>query len=86
MTDGEPAPGKKMVKQVAVTDSAYGLSDGVYTIMIDTATGKLVRVAFTGTQFAQGNVKCVVNIPLIPASANAFVTMRGTPEGVYLPE
>ena len=76
----------KALKEVTVTDSVFGQCDGKYTVAVDTATGKIKTLTFTGTQFAEGNAKCVLNIPLIPAAANAFVTLRGNLEGVYTPK
>ena len=78
--------GPNALKEATVTDSSFGQWDGKYTVAIDTATGRIQALTFTGTQYAEGNVKCVVNIPLIPASANVFVTMRGNLEGVYAPK
>jgi len=78
--------GPNALKEVAVLDSSFGQCDGQYIITIDTDTGRIKGLTFTGTQFVEGNVKCVINIPLIPASAIAFVTMRGNVEGVYAPK
>jgi len=74
------------LKEVNVTYSSYGQSNGKYVVAVDTATGRIKGLTFTGTQSVEGNAKCVINIPLIPASANAFVTLRGSLEAVYAPE
>lgn len=78
--------GPKALREVKVLDSAFGQSGGKYTVTVDTATGKIKALAFTGTQSVEGNAKCVLNIPLIPASANAFVTLRGNLEASYAPK
>ena len=73
------------LKEVTVTDSAFGLGGGKYTVVIDTDTGEIKSLTFTGTQQVEGNARCVLNIPLIPAAAKAFVTLRGNLEAVYAP-
>ena len=76
----------KALREVNVLDSAFGQSGGKYTVTVDTVTGKIKALTFTGTQLVEGNAKCVLNIPLIPASANAFVTLRGDLEAAYAPK
>jgi len=73
------------LKEVNVTDSAFGLGGGKYTVVIDTETGRIKSLTFTGTQQVEGNARCVLNIPLIPAAAKAFVTLRGDLAAVYAP-
>jgi len=74
------------IKEVTVTDSQCGLSGGKYVVAIDTATGKIKSLTFTGTQQVEGNAKCRLNIPIIPASANAYVTLQGNLTAVYAPK
>ena len=74
------------LKKVDVTNSSYAMSDGKYTVVIDTVTGKIKSLTFTGSQYVEGNAKCVLNIPLIPASANAFVTLKGNLVAIYAPK
>ena len=74
------------LKEVQVLNSVFGQSGGKYTVSVDTDTGKIKSLTFTGSQFAEGNAKCVLNIPLIPASANAFVTLQGDLVAVYAPK
>ena len=74
------------LKEVNVTNSSFGLSDGKYSVVIDISTGKIKSLTFTASQQVEGNAKCVLNIPLIPASANALVTLRGNLTAVYAPK
>jgi len=73
------------LKEVTVTDSQCGLSSGKYVVAIDTETGTIKSLAFTGTQRVEGNAKCRLNIPIFPASAYAFVTLQGNLTAVYVP-
>jgi len=74
------------LKRVDVLDSSFGLSDGKYAVTIDVFTRKIKSLTFTATQYVEGNAKCVINIPLIPASAIAFVTLWGNLTAVYAPK
>jgi hypothetical protein len=75
--------GPNALKEVNVLNSSFGQRNGKYTVAIDMNAGKITAITFTGTQLVEGNAKCVLNIPLIPASANAFVTLRGDLEARY---
>lgn len=66
-----------------VTQALFGLEKGVYTAEIDTQTGKLKSVRFTGTQSAAGEAKCRASI--IPVPGNANITLRGDMIATYLP-
>jgi len=74
------------LREVTVTDAQCGLSDGKYAVTIDIETGKIKTLTFTGTQRVEGNARCRLNIPIIPASANAFVTLQGNLSAVYAPK
>jgi hypothetical protein len=74
------------LRDVQVLNSVFGQSGGKYTVSVDTETGRIKALTFTGSQVAEGNAKCVVNIPLIQASANAFVTLQGDLVAVYAPK
>ena len=74
------------LKEVTITDAQCGMSNGKYAVTIDIDTGKIQSLAFTGSQQVEGNAKCRLNIPIIPASANAFVTLQGNLTAAYAPE
>ena len=71
------------LSRVDVTRTAFGLSDGVYTAVVDTATGKIRSVRFCMTQSADGEAKCRVSI--VPVPVNASVTMRWDTAAAYAP-
>ena len=67
-----------------VTKALYALTDGNYTITIDTQTGKIKSVRFTGTQAADGEAKCkAVSIAPIPGKATVF--LKGDLVATYTP-
>lgn len=72
-----------ILSRVDVTKTAFGLEGGVYTVTVDTWTGKIERVSFSVTQSAQGEAKCRVSV--VPISVTASTTMRWDNTGVYLP-
>jgi len=74
------------LREVTVTDAQCGMGSGKYTVVIDTDTGRIKSLTFTGTQQVEGNAKCRLNIPIIPASANAFVTLQGNLVATYAPK
>ena len=57
-----------------VTKALFSLTDGSYTVTIDTQTGKIKTVRYTGTQAADGEAKCrAVSIAPIPGKATVFL-------------
>jgi len=74
------------IKEVTVSNSQCGMSNGKYVVTVDTGSGKIKALTFTGSQQVEGNAKCRLNIPIIPASANAYVTLQGNLTAVYAPK
>ena len=72
-----------ILSKVAVTRTAFGLADGIYTAVVDAESGKLERVSFTSVQIAEGDAKCTVSI--VPISVTANTTLRWDSTGTYLP-
>jgi len=67
-----------------VTKALFSLTDGVYTVAIDTQTGKITNVRFSGTQAADGEAKCrAVSIAPIPGKATVF--LKGDMAATYMP-
>jgi len=67
-----------------VTRALFALTDGVYTVAIDTQTGKIKSVRFTGTQAADGEAKCRA-VSIAPIPGKATVTLKGDMAATYLP-
>ena len=72
-----------ILSRVDVTRTVFGLSGGVYTVTVDTSTGKIKNVRFSVTQSAEGDAKCRVSI--VPLSVSASVTMRWDTAAAYAP-
>jgi len=72
-----------VLQRVSGVDSEFGLSAGKYVAAVDTTTGKLVSVRFTGTESAAGKATCVTK--LIPLPVPATVTLRGDADAQYSP-
>jgi hypothetical protein len=66
-----------------VTKALFSLENGAYTVVIDTNTGKIKSLRFTGTQSADGEAKCRASI--LPIPGNATVTLRGELDAAYMP-
>jgi hypothetical protein len=66
-----------------VTKALFGLENGVYTVTVDTATGKIKSLRFTATQSADGEAKCRASI--VPVPGKATITLRGDMIAAYLP-
>jgi len=67
-----------------VTKALFALTNGMYTVTIDTQTGTLKSVRFTGTQAADGEAKCrAVSIAPIPGKATVF--LKGDLVAAYVP-
>ena len=67
-----------------VTKALFALTGGAYTVAIDTQTGRIKSVRFTGTQAADGEAKCrAVSIAPIPGKATVF--LKGDLTATYVP-
>ena len=67
-----------------VTKALFALTDGIYTVAVDTQTGKLKSVRFSCTQAADGEAKCrAVSIAPIPGKATVF--LQGDMVATYVP-
>ena len=67
-----------------VTKALFALTNGVYTVTIDTRTGMITGVRFTGTQAADGEAKCrAISIAPIPGKATVF--LQGDLVATYVP-
>ena len=72
-----------LLQRVSGVESEFGLSAGKYVAAIDTATGALKSVRFTGTESAAGKATCITK--LIPLPVPATVTLRGDADAQYGP-
>ena len=67
-----------------VTKALFALTDGVYTVVIDTQAGTIKSVRFSATQAADGEAKCTaVSIAPIPGKATVF--LKGDMIATYAP-
>jgi len=67
-----------------VVKALFALTGGAYTVTIDTQTGKIESVRFTGTQAADGEAKCrAISIAPIPGKATVF--LKGDLAATYVP-
>ncbi len=73
-----------VLQKVGEIDSQFALTEGKYTITVDTATGKLKSVRFTCTESGTGEAKCVVKIVPIPVRAD--VALWADMESTYGPK
>ncbi|MCL2300156.1 MAG: hypothetical protein FWC27_08445 [Firmicutes bacterium] len=67
-----------------VTKALFALTGGVYTVSIDTQTGKIISVRFSATQAADGEAKCRA-ISIAPIPGKATVTLKGDMTATYVP-
>jgi hypothetical protein len=72
-----------VLQRVSGVESEFGLSAGKYVVAVDTATGKIGSVRFTGTESATGKATCITK--LIPLPVAATVTLRGDADAQYRP-
>ena|GEM_PF-2673558 len=86
MALGKAILGEGVLKEIDPTQSSFGQSNGKYMVTVDTVSGKIKSLTFSGMQFAEAKAKCKVNIPLVPASVTANVTLRGDFTAVYAPK
>lgn len=79
LSSGLPA-GIKLVS-VDITEMNMGLSDGKYIVTMDTATGKIKTVTFTGNQGGDAKASCKAKAGLtvtVPATAELVVAYNAT--------
>jgi len=72
-----------LLQRVSGVESQFGLSAGKFVVVIDTATGRIKSVRFTGTESAAGKATCITK--LIPLPVPATVTLRGEADAEYRP-